>query len=134
MSSTSLTISRVAQLASVNIETIRYYQRLGLIAQPSKPDSGYRRYSAQTVQDICFIKRAQRLGFTLKEIGAIFQPGIKGTCDDISALTASKVSLLEHKLAELTELKDTLASLLGQCKACRDQGAQACVILQAMHD
>ncbi|HUG59959.1 MAG TPA: MerR family transcriptional regulator [Candidimonas sp.] len=134
MSPTNLTISRVAQLAGVNIETIRYYQRLGLLAQPDKPSRGYRRYSAQTIEDIFFIKRAQGLGFTLKEISTVFQPGITGACNDISALTASKVSLLEIKLTELTKLKNTLTALLGQCNICRDQGAQACVILQALHD
>lgn len=134
MNSTSLTIGQVAQLAGVNIETIRYYQRLGLVAQPNKPGSGYRRYSAQTIEDIRFIKRAQALGFTLKEIGTVFHPAVASACHEINALTASKISLLEHKLNELTELKNTLISLHEQCSVCWTVGAQACVVLQAMHD
>lgn len=134
MNSTNLTISQVAQLAEVNIETVRYYQRIGLIALPDKPSSGYRRYSAQTIEHIGFIKRAQGLGFTLKEIGSVFHPLIAGACHDISALTASKVSMLECKLAELTQLKNTLAKLAGHCDTCRNQDEQICAILQAVRN
>ena len=63
-----LTIGRVAKLAGVNVETIRYYQRRRLIAEPDKPHMGYRRYPADIVKHIRFIKRAQALGFTLEEI------------------------------------------------------------------
>jgi MerR family mercuric resistance operon transcriptional regulator len=62
-----LTIGRVAKLAGVNVETIRYYQRRGLLAEPDKPHMGYRRYPADIVKHIRFIKRAQALGFTLRK-------------------------------------------------------------------
>ncbi|NYT62145.1 MerR family transcriptional regulator [Alcaligenaceae bacterium] len=130
----NLTISQVAQLAEVNIETVRYYQRIGLLALPEKPSNGYRRYSVKTVEHISVIKRAQNLGFTLKEIGRVFHPALTGTCEEISALTASKVKLLEHKLAELTQLKNTLVELTGQCSTCQAQDMQACTILQAVRD
>lgn len=132
MNPTSLTISQVAQLAEVNIETVRYYERIGLLAKPAKPLSGYRRYSAQTVEHISFIKRAQGLGFTLKEIGAVFHPLKAGTCHDISALTAGKVKALEHQLAELTQLKNALACLAEQCGPCRERGLRSCAILRAV--
>ncbi|MGH8401042.1 MAG: MerR family transcriptional regulator, partial [Gammaproteobacteria bacterium] len=64
----NLTVSRVARAAKVNVETIRYYQRRGLLRRPAKPAQGYRTYSPETVERIRFIKRAQELGFTLAEI------------------------------------------------------------------
>ena len=63
-----LTIGRVAKLAGVSVETIRYYQRRGLLTEPDKPHMGYRRYPADIVKHIRFIKRAQALGFSLQEI------------------------------------------------------------------
>ncbi len=64
----ALTIGRLAKLVGVNVETIRYYQRIGLIDEPATPLNGFRKYSLQTAEHITFIKRAQRLGFSLKEI------------------------------------------------------------------
>lgn len=126
------TIGQLAKLAGVNIETVRYYQRLGLLAEPRKPASGYRRYPVQAVEDICFIKRAQALGFTLREIASVFHPEATGACADVSALAAGKVSLLERRIAELTKVRDALAALVKECARCRALGAPACVIRQAM--
>jgi MerR family mercuric resistance operon transcriptional regulator len=68
MSSEALTIGRLAKSANVNVETVRYYQRVGLIKEPPKPPAGYRVYTGDTINRIRFIKRAQQLGFTLHEI------------------------------------------------------------------
>ncbi len=67
----NLTIGKVAKRAQVNVETVRYYERRGLIPQPPRRESGYRRYSQDTVARIQFIKRAKELGFTLKEISEL---------------------------------------------------------------
>ena len=68
-----LTIGSLADEAGVNVETIRYYQRRGLMPEPDKPAQGYRRYDATTVKRVRFIKRAQALGFTLEEIGGLLK-------------------------------------------------------------
>ena len=68
MAETGLTIGKLAAAAGVNLQTVRYYQRRGLIDQPPKPSTGYRRYPRATVDRIRFIKRAQQLGFTLDDI------------------------------------------------------------------
>ena len=70
-----LTIGRLAQSAGVNVETIRYYQRVGLLKEPEKPAYGYRHYPPDTVARIRFIKRAQQLGFTLEEISELLSLG-----------------------------------------------------------
>ena len=70
-----MTIGRLAQAAGVNVETIRYYQRRGLIGEPHKPPGGHRRYPPGVLQQIAFIRRAQQLGFSLAEVKALLQHG-----------------------------------------------------------
>ncbi len=78
----NLTIGRLAKLVDVNVETIRYYQRIGLIDEPVAPLNGFRKYPIKTAEYITFIKRAQRLGFSLKEIAELLKIG-DGHYDDI---------------------------------------------------
>lgn len=111
----ALTIGKLARAAGVNVETIRYYQRRGLLEQPDKPLTAYRRYSSDTVKRVRFIKQAQALGFTLKETGSLLRLEDADCCAETQELAALKLALIEAKLADLTAMRETLAALLEQC-------------------
>lgn len=125
-----LTIGRVAKLAGVNVETVRYYQRRGLLREPDKPLGAYRRYPADTVQRIIFIKRAQALGFTLEEIGALLRFDEACACVETRELAARKVALIEHKIADLAAMQAALTGLIAQCDDGQAHGA--CPIIQTL--
>ena len=125
-----LTIGRVADLAGVNVETIRYYQRRGLLNEPDKPHMGYRRYPADVVKHIRFIKRAQALGFTLEEIAGLLLLDEASACAETRALAAHKVDLIDRKLADLAAMRKALASLVQQCDA--GEPAKGCPIIHVL--
>ena len=125
-----LTIGRVAKLAGVNVETIRYYQRRRLIAEPDKPHMGYRRYPADMVKHIRFIKRAQALGFTLEEISELLRLEEARACAETRALASHKIRLIDQKLTGLAAMRKALASLVQQCD--RKQPAKGCPIIQVL--
>jgi len=110
-----LTIGRLAAMAGVNVETIRYYQRRGLLEEPRKPMRGYRHYTSGAAERIRFIKRAQSLGFTLDEIAGLMPLEAADCCAETRALAAQKIALIERKLADLAAMRDTLTSLVDQC-------------------
>ncbi len=109
-----ITIGTLARKAGVNIETIRYYQRRGLLQEPPKPVEGYRLYPLDAVQRILFIKRAQRLGFSLEEIINLIQLG-EGNCSDAKRVAMQKLSVIEDRLADLERMRSTLLELVQQC-------------------
>ncbi len=125
-----MTIGRVAKLAGVNVETVRYYQRRGLLAEPDKPHMGYRRYPADIVKHIRFIKRAQALGFTLEEIAELIRLEEARACAETRALAAHKMQLIDRKLTGLAAMRKTLARLVQQCD--RKQPAKGCPIIQVL--
>jgi len=122
-----LTIGQLARAAQVNVETIRYYQRKGLLQEPEKPPEGYRRYPATTLRQIDIIKRAQRVGFTLREISQLLSLG-QGHCQDIRRLAEQKIAKIEQQLVDLQGMKETLVHLSNQCSEDLDQ-AQRCLLL-----
>ena len=125
-----LTIGRVAKLAGVSVETIRYYQRRGLLTEPDKPHMGYRRYPADIVKHIRFIKRAQALGFSLQEIIELLRLEDARACAETRALAAHKMELIDRKLMGLTAMRNALAGLVQQCD--RKQPAKGCPIIQVL--
>lgn len=125
-----LTIGRVAKLAGVNVETVRYYQRRGLVAEPDKPHMGYRRYPADTVNHIRFIKRAQALGFILKEVAILLSLDEARACGKTRALAVRKMDMIEEKLAGLIAMQKVLANLVRQCDARKP--TKGCPIIQAL--
>jgi len=112
---TELTIGRLADVAGVNVETIRYYQRRGLMPEPIKPLNGHRHYPTTAVRRVRFIKRAQVLGFTLDEIGSLLELDEAHACADTRALAAHKLQVIEGKLADLKAMRKALTALLVQC-------------------
>jgi MerR family mercuric resistance operon transcriptional regulator len=110
-------IGQLAKECNVNKETIRYYERLGLIAEPTRSDSGYRMYPEDMVQRIGFIKRMQDLGFTLQEIdkllGVVDRDEVK--CKDMYDFTVLKLREIQSKIDDLQKIERMLISLKEKC-------------------
>jgi len=110
-----LSIGRLAAEGGVNVETIRYYQRRGLISAPIKPATGYRRYSPESLRRVRFIKRAQLLGFSLAEIAALLALDEERDCTTTRDLAARKLKDVQSRLADLKAMQRALMSLVRQC-------------------
>lgn len=125
-----ITIGRLAEAADVNVETIRYYQRRGLMPEPDKPHSGHRRYTDADLRRMQFIKRAQALGFTLDDIGSLLELDRAYACSETRELAVHKLAIIESKLADLKAMQKALTSLLRQCDAGTASGS--CPIMHAL--
>ncbi|MFQ5465769.1 MAG: MerR family DNA-binding protein [Thermodesulfobacteriota bacterium] len=112
-----LTSGRLAALAGVNVETIRYYERRGLLAAPARTRSGYRDYPGEAVRVVRFIKRAQGLGFTLKEVKELLAlSGDSGsTCGDVRDTARRKLDDIEAKIEGLQSMRRTLKKIIKEC-------------------
>lgn len=112
-----LTTGQLAKQAQVNIETVRYYERRGLIPEPPRRESGYRKYPPATVNRIHFIKRAQELGFSLHEISELLSLRVDPHTPAIEVRdkAEAKVREIEKKIADLQHMKHSLLHLIGQC-------------------
>jgi MerR family mercuric resistance operon transcriptional regulator len=127
-STTQLTIGKLAKQTGVTIETIRHYQRIGLLVEPEKPDDGYRLYPVDTAIKIRFIKRAQQVGFTLKEIAELLS--LDGAhCADVRQLAEQKCQQIDTQIRDLTTLRQVLATLIENCH--QTGSFQHCAILDA---
>lgn len=129
--SENMTIGRLADEAGVNVETIRYYQRIGLINEPEKPQQGFRKYSYQSLEQIIFIKRAQQLGFSLQEIADLLELG-DGNCSDVRIRAEKKRDKIEKQIKDLQALQDTLNQLIRTCRS--GKGKQKCPIVETLLD
>ena len=111
------TIGKVAEASGVGVETIRFYERQGLIDQPKPRRTAFREYPSETVDRIRFIKRAQELGFTLSEVAELLT--LAGKTDasrqSVKALAAKKLIAIREKLADLKQMESTLAKLVNEC-------------------
>jgi len=124
-----LTIGQLARAAGVNVETVRYYQRLGLVHEPPKPLQGYRRYPPETVERLRFIKRAQGLGFTLQEIAELLALG-DGHCREVQVLARQKLERIRARIRDLQAMAVALEDLLARCDA--DVDDQGCALVEAL--
>lgn len=124
----------VAAGADVNIQTLRYYERRGLLPKPRRGNSGYREYDPETVHLVRFIKRAQELGFTLGEISDLIQ--LRKTdqrrSTQVRALATAKLEDIERKINQLGAMREALQVLVEEC-ACAGK-ALACPIIEALND
>ena len=125
-----LTIGGVATAGGVNVETIRYYQRRGLLEEPAKPVGGYRKYPTEIVKRIRFIKRAQVLGFSLEDVAELLQLDVADACVKSCALSDRKLAVIDQKIAELTAMRRALAKLVAQCDKKSRRGT--CPIIEAL--
>jgi MerR family mercuric resistance operon transcriptional regulator len=111
----SLTIAGLASAAAVSIETIRYYQRRGLIPQPKRPPGGIRRYSVADTERLRFINRAQVMGFSLEEIRGLLRLRTQPSCSATRELAVKKVEIIEAHIRELRQLRKELVGLVAAC-------------------
>lgn len=128
------TIGKAAELAGVNKETIRYYERRKLIPEPERMDSGYRLFARRHVDQIRFIKRAQELGFTLSEIKALLNLRMDEdtTCAEIRQEAEQKYRDVVQKIEDLQRIRKTLAVLIDSCAGNGPEGD--CPILEALEN
>ena len=127
-----LTIGILAKRGGVNVETIRYYQRRALLAEPSKPNGGFRRYPEESVKRVLFIRRAQMLGFTLEEIHGLLALDKRNACLETRAKAVHKLELIEQKIAGLSKMKKSLARLVRSCDA--SAAGAPCPIIHLLAD
>ena len=127
----NLTIGAIAKAAEVNVETIRFYQRKGLLAEPDKPYGGIRRYGKADVARVRFVKSAQQLGFSLDEIAELLKLEDGMHCGEARRLAAYKLDAVRAKLADLVQMKSALTDLVKRCDARR--GKVCCPLIDALH-
>jgi len=130
----NLKIGQVAAQANVNLETVRYYERQGLISEPPRAESGYRQFTVETVERIKFIKRAQELGFTLSEIKKLLSVTNGGDFNrqDIRQFALQKIDEIEQTITDLGKIKSVLHDLSAQCVACGSD--DSCPILKNLEN
>jgi MerR family mercuric resistance operon transcriptional regulator len=118
-----LTIGALAQAAGVGVgvgvETIRFYQRRGLLSEPARPYGSVRRYGPADVGRLRFVRRSQQLGFSLDEIAELLQLEDGTHCDEARTLAESKLAEVRRKLEDLHRMADALAGLIDRCCAAR---------------
>lgn len=110
------TIGKLAAEAGVNVETIRFYERRGLLAQPGKKLGGFRYYDDQAIARVRFIKRAQALGFSLEEINDLMVLNQNDCCRQTHDAAVAKLAIVEARIADLNRIRTTLNRLIQECE------------------
>ncbi|HEU0202894.1 MAG TPA: MerR family transcriptional regulator [Burkholderiaceae bacterium] len=113
----TLTIGQVSRASGVHVETIRYYQGLGIVRAPQRPAGGFRRYGEVDVARLRFIKRAQHLGFTLDEVRSLLQLEDGQSCRETRLLAENKLAVVEQRISDLNRIWRLLKQLIGECEA-----------------
>lgn len=127
-----LTIGTLADAAGVGRETVRFYERKGLVADPPRSEGGYRLYPRETIGRLRFIRRAQELGFTLSEIARLLELRAEdeAACEAVEARARRKLADVESKIEDLTRIGNALDRLIEKCKARQPTGE--CPILEEL--
>ncbi len=132
------TIGQLGRAAGVGVETIRYYERRGLLERPTRPGGRTRRDSAEALRQVRFIKRAQALGFTLRDVGDRLELRLtrQTSCAEIRPRAAAKLSDIAQKLRDLESMRKALQGLVDRCdRACGDESPlESCPILDVLED
>lgn len=128
----ALTIGEVARRAGVGVETVRFYERRGLIAEPARRASGYRQYGSETVDRLRFIRQAKELGFTLAEIQDLLSLRVDpaSTCADVKGRAEAKIADIDEKIRTLQRMKRALVKLTRACGG--DGPSSDCPILESL--
>ena len=126
----SYTIGTLAAAAGVHVETIRYYQRRGLFAEPVRPRGAVRRYVQADVERLRFIKRAQAVGFTLAEIESLLALRDRRACHETRELAAAKLRGVDTRLRELRRLQKELRRWIAECDANRERSS--CPVMERL--
>jgi Hg(II)-responsive transcriptional regulator len=122
--------SEVAARAQVNTQTLRYYERRGLLPEPERTQSGYRAYTAEAVRVVRFVKRAQQLGFSLNDIEELLHlaEGGPASCEEARTMASARIADLQRRIEELAGMRDALARLIDSCDQPRTE--RDCPILR----
>jgi Hg(II)-responsive transcriptional regulator len=127
-------IGEVASRAGVNIDTLRYYERRGLLEPPARRPSGYRLYGEDSVRIVRFIKRAQELGFTLADVEDLLRLASGGpdSCREVRALASAKIAEMEQRIATLEAMRRSLQSLVKTCN--RRRSSRECPLIEVIEE
>jgi MerR family copper efflux transcriptional regulator len=127
-----MTIGEVAKAAGVGVETVRFYERKRLIAQPRRPASGRRNYDQETARRIRFIRRAQQLGFSLSEVKQLLELRLdpRRSCSEVKAEAESKIAAVDARIASLRKMRKSLLALASSCSG--EGPTSACPILEVI--
>ncbi len=127
----TMTVGTLARAVGVNVETIRFYQRKGLIPEPDRPLGSIRRYGAQDLGRIHFIKSAQRLGFSLDEVADLLKLEDGAHCEQAREQGRKKLEDVRAKISDLQRIEAALADLVRRCSA--TEGRVHCPLIEAIH-
>ena len=130
MQNTELTIGALAKASEVNVETIRYYHRIGLLPTPARAYGSIRRYTLASLKRVRFIKRAQRLGFSLDDVARLLALADNVHCAETRILAQKKLALVEEKLADLAAIQTTLKTLIASCAQGSEK--QGCPVIDSL--
>jgi len=119
---TGITVGQLARAAAVNVETVRYYQRIGLLPMPRRDYGSIRRYLADDLKRIRFIKRAQKLGFSLDEVALLLGLSDGRHCAQTKILAQTRLAVVEEKIADLEAIRQALKGLVAKCS----KGSRGC--------
>ncbi len=129
----SITIGRLAKASGVGVETIRFYERQGLLTPPARSASGYRLYAPETAQRLGFIRRAKNLGFSLAEIQQLLQfANPTGERADVKELVEHKLAEIDQRIEELQRMRRALSDLARQCSG--HGPVEGCPIIEALSE
>lgn len=117
-----ITVGQLARAATVNVETVRYYQRIGLLPLPRRDYGSIRRYLADDLKRIRFIKRAQKLGFSLDEVALLLGLSDGRHCAETKVLAQTRLAVVEEKIADLDAIRQALKDLVAKCS----KGSRGC--------
>lgn len=129
-----LSVGKLARAAGVNVETVRYYERIGILPKPERRESGYRIYGEEDVHRLRFIKHAQQLGFSLKEIKELLELRVqpKSNCEEVRRQTEQKLKNVRQKIEDLQRIERALGELITACQ--HRQTTDECPILAALEE
>ena len=129
-----LSIGQIAAAGNVNVETIRYYERRGLLPAAGRSTAGYRQYTPDSVKRLRFIRHAQDLGYSLGEIQELLALRVRNgaSCNVVAQKTRNKIQVVEQRIRDLQRMKRTLEGLAAACDARRT--TEHCPILEALGD
>jgi MerR family mercuric resistance operon transcriptional regulator len=128
----TLSIGAFAETAGVNVETIRFYQRKGLLPEPERPYGSIRRYGKVDVARVRFVKSAQRLGFSLDEVSGLLRLDDGSHCDEARQLAEQKLADVQAKLADLQRIESVLVTLVDDC--CASRSRMSCPLIAALQE
>lgn len=126
------TIGGLAKAAAVNVETVRYYQRRGLLPEPDKPVGGIRRYGQAELARLGFIKSAQRLGFSLDEVALLLKLEDGAGCVEARTIAEKKLADVQQRIADLQRMESALRQMVATCAA--QKGSVSCPMIAALSE